>query len=140
MYSRSVGVNTRFYGEQNIAHGLFVGEVSNEEILGMITEGLRGLDDARRKYIITDYTDASLDTLSSQQVRGNADQAKSSRYASQSVLLMAIAPRDLEYGLSRMWLAFAARGVQWDTELVRSRAAAQTRLAAEQVEISFDAG
>lgn len=59
------------------------------------------------KYIIADYTDASLKALTTDDVKTASKWPELASRINPDITLIAIMPHQLEYGLSRMWGAYA---------------------------------
>lgn len=132
-----MGVESHYHLEANVSHDVFRGPVTNDEILAAVRAGLARLDGARRRFIINDYTDASLANVSNKQVKTNVKTARNSAEAATDVFLIAIVPGDLEFGMSRMWISYA-QGMHWDAEAVRSRAECEQLLRDHGIELDLE--
>lgn len=73
------------------------------------------------RYNIIDYTDGTLEQINSQEIIDTSvDFAHQAYVLNPDIILVNIVPRDLEYGLSRMFEAYAFE-VKWEIHTIRSR-------------------
>ena len=77
------------------------------------------------KYIMNDYTDCSKIDVTTQTVITVANMAIAASKTNNDIVIAGVMPTDLEFGLGRMWQAYADE-TEWTSKAVRTRNEAET--------------
>lgn len=102
------------------------GTVTGDELIQRNEKLLRSPDRLRKlRYAIVDLNDASLFDFSSSQEQCVADQATQAVALLPSFVQAVVAPRDLPFGISRIWAELAGQ-TGWSTRTFRLRSEANT--------------
>ena len=90
------------------------------------------------KYIINDYTNVTSIEISSDAVKIVAQMAIDVSKYNKNIVIAGVTPSDLEFGLARMWQAYADE-TGWKSHVFRSRAEAEEWVKKElQQELKFN--
>ena len=108
---------------------IYSGVVTDEDVIRSVEEKCSSLEKIQSyRYALTDCTNVTEFKVTSKAVMRNAKVAKSAFSVNSDVLLVAVVPTDLMFGLSRLWQAYADES-DHRTTVVRSREEAEKWLA-----------
>jgi hypothetical protein len=87
---------------------IFSGTVTDEDLINSGRDKITQIDKVKTyKYLVSDFSDVDEFKITPDGIRANAKIAiHASKYHSR-VLLVAILPTDLEYGMGRMWQVYS---------------------------------
>ncbi len=100
------------------------GHVTSKELISSIAGFVASDEDVRRvRYTVFDSSEVeSMDDVSSEDIRAIAEVNKRTAQVNPNVLVAHISPKDVVYGLSRMWqMLLEVTDVPWKTQVFRSR-------------------
>ncbi len=113
-------------GKRSVAK--YFGELTASEILESIKERFSDIDKLKKfKIIIADYTDVTHFDTENADVRDYAEIYLKASAHNKDVIMIGIMPTDLQFGLGRMWEAYA-QGMPWPHQIFRSMGEARVWL------------
>ena len=99
----------------------YFGIVTDREIINSIKERFSSDDRiASYRYIISDCSDVDKFDVSPEVMKKSAEISQKVSMINRNLAVVAIMPTDLEFGMGRMWQAYAYQ-TGWITEIVRTR-------------------
>lgn len=97
----------------------FSGVVTDEELFDSAVERvLSGHDLNDFNYAISDFTEVTYFKISTDGIKANAEQAIDFSKYNKNFILVAVMPEDLEFGMARMWQAYADES-SWTSNVVK---------------------
>jgi len=99
----------------------YSGTVTDADIIKSVKERLLLVEKLKPiKYFFSDFTDVDNFNVTSTGIQTIADIATRASKINNDIILVAIVPSDLEYGMARMWQAYSD-DMNWKTYLARTK-------------------
>jgi hypothetical protein len=98
----------------------YSGVVTDDDLLNSLKEKTSSIERVKAcKFSLNDFTNSTGFEVTSNGMRENAAISIELSKLNQNVIPILIAPNDLEFGMSRIWLAYSG-GTNWKSRIVRT--------------------